>query len=200
MSILMGVLAGVLALSLINGIRHGVIRRAVEVLGLLAVFLFASRLADRLEPTLTDTFGIPATTSFYAAWAVILIAGILLTRILAIAAQKVFRFSIVGWVDRLGGAVLGLVFGAIVCSVLLIGLMAAPVDDSLKRQVEDHPVTARLLHVAPSAYDLAARSWDGGSFFQMVGEKVDVAADEAAEQIKAFVDSRDKDSDDSNDQ
>ena len=53
--------AGVIVvLTTFEGVKQGVVRRAVELVGLVAIFLFASRLADLLAPRL-ESIRLPTT-------------------------------------------------------------------------------------------------------------------------------------------
>ena len=101
MTIILGILLLILTISTIVGIKHGVVRRVIEILGLVLIFLFASRVADVIEPSLSDAFDIDPGATFFIAWAVVLIGGILLVRLIAIGMGKLFRLSILGWLDRI---------------------------------------------------------------------------------------------------
>ena len=98
------------------------------------------------------------------------------------------RARLAGWLDRVGGMALGLLFGAIVVSCLLIALLASPLDDGLKDEITDHEVTGPLVHVAPAVYDVVRNAWAGEEFFQMVREHVEPAARKAAEGLRGLVD------------
>ena len=177
----------VLAFSLVDGFRHGILRRAVELAGLILIFLFASRLADAIEPALSEKLGASPTAAFFGSWAIVLVGGVVLLRIVAATVASLTRLSVVGWLDRLGGAVLGLVFGLVLTSLLLIGVLALPVSDELKQEVRIHPVTRPLLHVAPSLYDAASQLWDGEDFFEMIEERLEPVARKAEEGLRAFL-------------
>lgn len=190
------ILIGVAAVFLwftVEGFRQGVIRRAVEVVGLITVFVFASRLAGALEPHLAGALDVSGRTSFFAAWGVVLVAGIVGTRMVALWLSRLVRVSIVGWLDRVGGMALGLLFAAIVVSCLLIALLAAPLDDALRDEIQDHEVTGSLVHVAPAVYDVVRKAWEGESFFQMIREHIEPAARKAADGLRGFVDDLDSD-------
>ena len=60
----------------IEGFRQGVVRRLVEVVGLVVVFLFASRLAADLEPIFHDQFACPRRVAFFTSWAVVIVGGL----------------------------------------------------------------------------------------------------------------------------
>jgi uncharacterized membrane protein required for colicin V production len=179
----------------IEGLRHGVVRRAVEVVGLLLVFLCAAELSRALQPTLAHKLDVSDRAAFVTAWAVVLIAGVVAVRLLAAGASKLVRLSIVSWLDRTGGLILGLAFGAVISSCLLIALLAVPVDRHLKDEVRDERFTGALLNVAPAVYDLLRSAHDGERFLDMLRDKVEPVTDRAVQGLKALVEDADRDDD-----
>jgi membrane protein required for colicin V production len=95
----------------VEGVRQGVVRRVVELVGLILVFFFASRLANLLAPELDGLFGMDSSAGFYASWAVVLIVGVVAVRLVASGLRKIVHLTLVGWLDRMGGGVLGMAFG-----------------------------------------------------------------------------------------
>ena len=178
---------------LVEGVRHGVVRRIVEFVGLVLVFVFASRLAGDLEPVLHEKWGMAARAAFFVSWGVVLVGGILLVRLAATLSQKLVRLTITAWLDRIGGGVLGALFGGVIVSCLLIVVLALPVGEELKHEIREDEVSSRLLHLAPSFYDAVSGLWDGDSFFGMIREHVEPAARGAAESIRAVVEDLDRD-------
>jgi hypothetical protein len=165
-----------------------VVRRTAEVVGLIAVFLFASKLANGLEPHLAGVLDVSGRTAFFASWGVVLVAGFVGVRLAALSLSKLIQVSIVGWLDKVGGMALGIAFGAIVVSCLLVAALAAPIDDGLKDEIRDHEATGTLVHVAPAVYDVARNAWNGEPFFEMVREHVEPVARKAAEGLRGIVD------------
>lgn len=186
--------AVVLAWFAVEGFRHGVVRRLVELIGLVVIFLFASRLAGDIEPVLSDSWGLSPKVAFFSAWILVIVVGVVSVRLLAAGSQKLVRFSIAGWLDRVGGIVLGAIFGGVVASCLLIVLIALPVDDDLRDGVREDPALGVVLRFAPNVYDFVRQAWDGERFFEMVREHVEPAAEKAAESIRAVVEDLDRDS------
>jgi len=154
----------------VEGVRQGVVRRAVELAGLIAVFLFASRLADLLAPMLSELFGASRQAAFYVSWAVVLIGGVIAVRLLASGLRKLVHLTLVGWLDRVGGGVLGLVFGLIIASCLFVGAYA--MSDDFKAELEGNEAAALMLNFAPSVYDAGREFFGGERFFDMVGEQL----------------------------
>lgn len=187
MHIVLGALVLLVAAVAVQGWRYGVIRRAIEVAGLLAVLLFAPRLADTLRPKLEALLHVAPHWGFVLAWAVILLAGLLVVRLIAAAVAKLLDVSVVGWLDHLGGALLGAAFGLVLASCLLLALLASRVDDRLKQRVLTHPVTAPLVHVAPALYDVTRAVWGGASLVEMARVRLEPAVDRASSEVKAHL-------------
>jgi len=174
--------AGVIvAATTIEGVRQGVVRRAVELVGLIAVFVFASRLADLLGPRLVSWFGMGSSASFYVSWAVVLVGGIVAVRLAAAGLRKLVHLTLVGWLDRLGGGVLGLAFGLLLASCLFILVWTIPVSESLREDMEASEPAEALLNFAPALYDAGSELLGGQRFFDMLEEHVRPAAERLKE-------------------
>jgi membrane protein required for colicin V production len=107
----------IIAISTVIGLKVGIIRAFFAIAGvIIGVFLagrFSGPLADRL--TFISDAGIAGVVAF----AVILIAVLIIAIILAVVIKWVTSAVMLGWVNRLGGAALGLILGAIFCAALL---------------------------------------------------------------------------------
>jgi len=171
----------------IEGLRHGVVRRVVEVVGLIAIFLFASTLAGALRPHLVGAIDLSPRAAFFTAWVIVLVGGVVLTRILARGVAKLFSFSIIGWLDKGGGFLLGTLFGCILVSCLMILVLALPVSGDLKAEMRDDPPSSFLLHLAPAVYDTASDFWNGDKFSELVDEVLEDNAREALDHLRAFL-------------
>jgi membrane protein required for colicin V production len=177
------IVAGILvAVTTIEGVRQGVVRRAVELVGLVAIFLFASRLADLLAPRLVDWLGLGSAAAFYGSWAVVLIGGVILVRLVAAGLRKVVHLTLVGWLDRLGGGVLGLTFGLILASCLFLLVYSIPVSEDLRDEMAESEPAELLLHFAPSLYDAGSELVGGERFFDMLDRHVRPAAQRLREE------------------
>jgi len=185
MTVLWIAAAVIVTATTVEGIRQGVVRRAAELVGLLVVFLFASRLAGMLAPEIDGLFGMDSSAAFYASWAVVLIGGVVAVRLAASGLRKIVHLTLVGWLDRAGGGVLGLAFGLVIASCLFVLTQALPVSDTIRDEMEENPAAELLLNLAPAVYDVGREFIGGERFFDMVKEHVEPAADrlrdEAAE-------------------
>jgi uncharacterized membrane protein required for colicin V production len=186
MIVILVVAAAVIAFCAIEGLRHGIVRRLVEFLGLIAVFLLASRSGGWLAPRLSDVLPISPKVAFFCAWILVIVLGIVLVRLLARGIAKLFSFSIIGWLDKGGGFALGAAFGGVVASCLLILLLALPVSDDFRIQVREHPGAATLLWIAPAVYDGLNAVLPGDSFAELIDDYLEPQARAAVQEVKAF--------------
>lgn len=110
-------LGGTLVLGLYHGFRGGLIRSAFKLLGLIAGLLLARPLADALAPNLADWFDFTGGSLLL----VLLCFGVI-TAAFALAGwllSLLIRWTPLVWLDRAGGAALGLLMGLLLCAVVL---------------------------------------------------------------------------------
>ena len=107
----------VMAVALFFGLRIGIIKAVLSLAGLIAGIILAGRfyvpLAERL------TFIPQANLAEVAAFAIILIVIMLIASVAAALLKWTVSMVMLGWVNHLGGAVFGLLLGALLCGALL---------------------------------------------------------------------------------
>ncbi len=101
----------------IMGLRVGLIKAALSLAGGIGGVMLAGRfyipLADRFSSVLQT--GVAKVVAF----ALILIVVMLIAALLAKLLQGITSATMLGWIDHLGGGVLGLVLGALLAGALL---------------------------------------------------------------------------------
>jgi membrane protein required for colicin V production len=149
-----------LAVATFLGFRTGVIKAALSLAGLIVGIILAGRYYVPLSEHLSI---IPSDSAArVAAFIIILIAVGLLAALLAQLLKWVTSAIMLGWVDRLGGAIFGLLMGALFYSVLLavwvnfLGMSGPIVESSLANiLLSRFPIVLALL---PDEFD-AIRSF-----------------------------------------
>jgi len=128
--------------------------------------------------------------------------------------SKAIRLTILGGLDKLGGAIIGLAFGTLVASVILVAISQVPGGQSVKASYDKAPVGRFIFYAAPSMYEFV-RGLGGGKVDQMwdralhdskemadqagtkvketVKETADEVKEEAAEKINEEIDKTVKD-------
>ncbi len=154
MDLLVAATAGVLIVFTVMGMRIGLIRRVLEFAGVLASFFAASALAPILGGLLQRAFDMSQNAAVAVSWVVVFLAGLLLTRWAAKLIAKIVRVSILGWIDRCGGAVFGLLIGTLFCSVLLLGATQLPGGEKVRDRFTASVPTQMIYEAAPRLYSL----------------------------------------------
>ena len=121
--------------AILKGFIHEVLMLAATVLGI-ALAEWRFRLIARMLPGWIHAPGLRALLAFGLILFGVLVGAAILGKILTHAASALG----LGWANRCLGAVLGLVRGVLVCTVVIVMLTAFPFDASGLRQSRFAPV------------------------------------------------------------
>ena len=106
-----------IAIPTLIGLRIGIIKAVLSLAGVIVGVILAGRYYVILSEQLT--FIPQENLAKIAAFAIILIGVMIITGVLASVLKWIASVVLLGWVNRLGGAIFGFVLGAIFCSALL---------------------------------------------------------------------------------
>lgn len=148
------VLSLILAIGMVVGYRRGFIRQILELLGLVAALLLALFFASMAAAYMADKTGIPYTPALMIGFAAIFLMSLLMFRLFAIAMQRIIRWTLLGWIDRLTGALLGLLIGMIVASMVIWFTLALPLPITVRARIERSQMSMFLKPVAPQIFNL----------------------------------------------
>jgi len=98
------------------GLRQGIIRTVFGIAGLIGGIVLAGRYYDGLAALLSPT---GATWANIAAYAIILIATLIVASVIGWFVAKLVHIVMLGWLDRLVGCVLGVAIGSLLCAAIL---------------------------------------------------------------------------------
>jgi len=149
-----------IAISTLLGLRTGIIKAALSLVGVIVGVILAGRYYVPLSEQLSfiSQAGVARTVAF----AIILVGVMVLAAVLASVLKRAVSLVMLGWVNRLGGAIFGLAMGAIFCAAVLatwVGFLGAgeTIIQSVTTPVllDYFPVVLALL---PSEFD-AVRSF-----------------------------------------
>lgn len=167
------------------GWRDGVVKRVLEVAGAIAALLLTARFASAVQPWVSERTGAGTSPALLITWAAMFLLGLLLSRLLAGLIAKLLHLTVLVWVDRLGGAVLGMAFGTLLASVLLVA--ASQVRGGASVQTDcDRTVVGRVIFYAAPNFYIQVRQLSGGRL-EGAWERFTTRAAEAAASGKARV-------------
>ena len=152
----------IVAASTFVGLRNGLIKTVLSLTGLIIGIILAGRyyvsLAERLSFIPQDNI------AQVVAFALILIVVMVIAAVLAAILKWVTSLVMLGWVNHLGGAVLGFVLGAIFGAALLTLWVKFP---SASGTIKSSSLANLLLDRFPAVLSLLPDEFDAiRSFFQ----------------------------------
>ena len=106
-----------IAITTFIGLKIGLIKAVLSLAGLIVGVILAGLYYIPLSEQLT--FISQATLAKVVAFAIILIGVMIIAAVLAMVLKWATSLMLLGWVNRVGGAVFGLVLGAIFCGAVL---------------------------------------------------------------------------------
>jgi membrane protein required for colicin V production len=100
----------------IVGLRQGIIKTVFGIAGLIGGIVLAGRYYDELAALLSSS---GATWAGIAAYAIILLATLIVAGLVGHLVAKLAHFAALGWLDRLVGFIFGLVIGGLLSAAVL---------------------------------------------------------------------------------
>ena len=133
------VLLGILIVSTIVGFVKGFLRQAIELAGAIAAFILAILLSGAVAEWLEQQFQFPYSVALVVGFIALVLLGLFGSRFIATVVSKIVKMTVLNFVDRLAGGVLGLIFGMIICSLLITAALELPFDYDFRREVASSP-------------------------------------------------------------
>ena len=138
-----------LLLALIWGIRHGLIRMVFGLGGIVLGIILAGQYSKELATKFPFDEKIAGIVAFIVIFLLVFIVAVVVGRIL----YRLFRWASLGWIDYLGGGLLGLLIGAMVAGGALTAVLrympeaASTIQSSRLGSflVENFPLVLQLL-------------------------------------------------------
>jgi membrane protein required for colicin V production len=162
------VLAVILVMGFAAGYKKGFLKQAIELVGFLASFIIALALAGAVASYLSSAASIPYEPSLVLGFVAVLIGAMVAFRFLATIIQKIIRMTLLGWIDRMTGALLGLVMGMVAASLIITILLAVPIPSGLRRGLRESNMSNFLQPVAPRIFDLVVDHGSGRINFDRI--------------------------------
>ncbi len=121
----------IISLFLFRGIFRGLILEASSIAGLVAAFVASNKFYSDLQPVAARIVPSPEWSQALA-YVAIFLTTMFAVAILSQLLKKIMRMIMLGWLDHLGGGVLGFIKAGIICGLsLLILTIFLPKDHDL---------------------------------------------------------------------
>lgn len=108
----------ILAIGLVRGASRGLVMELSGLLGLIVSIFLAKNYSDVLIGKFFTIFGIQTEVSHFISFIIVLLLSLVLIHFLAVLISRFIKFVMLGWLNKLGGAVFSglkylLILGAI---------------------------------------------------------------------------------------
>jgi membrane protein required for colicin V production len=143
----------VIAVAAMVGLVKGLVRQFIELAGIIAAFVVAMIFAGWLAELLRAHTPLPYSPSMVVAFALLLVGGIVASHFIAVTVQRIVRMTFLGWFDRLCGAALGLVVGAILASLLVSVALELPIPARTRGYIKSSDVCLFVRPIAPTIFN-----------------------------------------------
>jgi membrane protein required for colicin V production len=164
----------------ILGFRDGVVKRILEIAGVLVTLILTARFASALQPTVVAKTGLHDGPALLLTWGLLFFAGLVLSRLIANVVRRMIRLTVLGWLDKWGGAVVGLAFGLLVTSAILVAASQVPGGERIQTAYDRVPLGRFIFYAAPTVYQ-EARRLAGGDVDEVWRKVLTVTKNKAAE-------------------
>lgn len=146
-------LVGILLIGCVAGFAKGFLEQALEFIGVIVSFVVAVLLGGVLARLAVDRFDFAYSPTLAVASIVLFFAGLMVTHLIARAIGRVVKMTLLGWVDRLAGALLGLLIAMILASLLITLTLELPFPRSFQRDVQRSSVSLFLRPIAGQVFN-----------------------------------------------
>ena len=157
-----------LAWFFIVGLKRGLLRQVLEVVGIivafLAAFYFAHILAVWIEGKTSADYRIALALAALAIFMGIIVG----VHFISDGLHKLFGLTIMGMFDRVAGGLFGALKGVLLVSLVFSLIMILPFPEDLKDEIREDPVTGAIYPVLPLMFDTVVSNIPGGAEFEQI--------------------------------
>lgn len=165
------VLFGILFMGAAIGFAKGFLEQAVEFLGVIGALILAILFGGWVARLIDARTRLPYSTTLVVVSIVLFFAGLLLAHLLARTLGRVVKMTLLGWLDRLAGAALGLVVAMILSSLLINLALELPFPKSVQQDVRRASVSLYLKPIAGQIYNFVVAHGPGAVRFEEIFKK-----------------------------
>lgn len=137
----------------IKGFFRGMILEIFTLIGLLIAYIIALREMDMVAGFISRIITLPDVVANSLSFILLFISILLIFRWLAGILRHIAQWSFMGWLDRVGGMILGIFKGALITSLLALFISLIPLTESMKKMHEQSLLFQPIRSVAPAVFN-----------------------------------------------
>jgi|YelNatPaOPRAMG01_1025707.scaffolds.fasta_scaffold00021_7 membrane protein required for colicin V production len=156
-----------------RGFFRGFFRETLGLVGLVLAVLLSIRYLGDVTSFLSRLVAFDRAVVGVLAFVLVFGSVLVAARILAALLRGFFRLTRLGWLDRAGGAVVGLIKGAVLAGALAFIVALVPLPASRQKIRSESALLPTFRRVLPITFDVVRALWPGTkSFADELGESI----------------------------
>lgn len=168
----------------VKGLFKGVFLETFTLMGLLLGYVLALRWMDVPASCIQRILAIPSLLASTLGFILILMGVVVVFRILGGMIRKLAHWSLLGWIDRAGGFIIGVFKGTLVTSLLILLISLIPMSEELAAEEKNSLLFSPVKTVAPAVFNVVKRVVPRTKeFMEEIRETLDETGRELGEQI-----------------
>lgn len=141
------------AFFVLNGLRHGFLRSAAGLVGIIVAFFIAVRFMHEFSAIFLNFFDIEPRIAVLITAAIIFIVVFAGFLIAARLLKAMLDAASLGWADRITGMLLGFTKGVVIASILALIISLFPIGGQFKSELKRSSLFLPVAKVAPIVFN-----------------------------------------------
>ncbi|MFO7890848.1 MAG: CvpA family protein [bacterium] len=138
----------------VKGLFRGMVLEVFTLIGLLAGYLVALRVKSDLTVFIQKWIQLPDIVINTVSFLLILMVIVILFRFIAGRIRQIFKWTFLGWVDKGGGLLIGLLKGGLIASLLVLLISLIPLSQKVNKEQEKSLLFSPVRSIAPAVFNI----------------------------------------------
>lgn len=138
----------------VKGLFRGMVMEVLTFIGLLVGYLVALRIKSDITIIIQKWIHLPDIVINTISFLLIFMTIIILFRFIAGRIRQIFKWTFLGWVDKAGGLLIGLLKGSLIASLLILLISVIPLSGNIKKEQEKSLLFLPVRSIAPAVFNI----------------------------------------------
>ncbi len=138
----------------VKGLFKGMVLEIFTLIGLLIGYLIALRVKSNLTVFIQKWIHLPDIVINTISFLLVFMVIIIIFRFIAGRIRQIFKWTFLGWVDRGGGLLIGLLKGSLIASLVILLISIIPLSERVKKEQENSILFSPIRTVAPAVFNI----------------------------------------------
>ncbi|MCG8607123.1 CvpA family protein [bacterium] len=185
------IILGTIGFFLIKGLFRGFFREVLGLVGLIVALILATKYMSNVSVWIDSVIDVPPSAASLLAYLLIFFAVFIATQVLAHTLQRLFKYSMLGGLEKMAGGIVGFLKGATIISLLVLFISVIPFGRQFVPDTAGSVLFRPMQNFAPYVFNfLMTVIPNSKSFYDELKENFDnFSAGDLAENTSDFLNS-----------